>query len=165
MPPAFNLSQDQTLKFNPQNSRNLTISASTTISSCSLARQAAPEIEHPHLSVVHLFKEPLQFSASEEVRILQIKIPLSSPACKKIKPSTQNPLQHPKNTTPSASTPSPPAPPPETLQQERPHYKELSKRVKMLGEINQSSTPGKPPKGKLRAVIHPINASAFMGLP
>ena len=165
MPPAFNLSQDQTLKFNPQNSRNLTISASTTISSCSLARQAAPEIEHPHLSVVHLFKEPLQFSASEEVRILQIKIPLSSPACKKIKPSTQSPLQHPKNTTPSASTPSPPAPSPETPQQERPHYRELSRRVKMLGEMNQSSTPGQPPKGKLRAVIHPINASAFMGLP
>jgi hypothetical protein len=51
MPPAFNLSQDQTLKFNPKNSRNLTISASTTISS---EHSGTPE--HSPKSSTHTYR-------------------------------------------------------------------------------------------------------------
>src|SRR6516225_7851800 len=59
MPPAFNLSQDQTLKFNPiwPNSSSLTCWHSISLLPCSKLQCAFHE--RPHLSVVQLVKEQL----------------------------------------------------------------------------------------------------------
>ena len=66
MPPAFNLSQDQTLQFNPKHSQftdgriftstsmDLSIRVIALILFCNLRRFAS---RHPHLSVVQIFKD------------------------------------------------------------------------------------------------------------
>ena len=61
MPPAFNLSQDQTLKFNPiwPNSSSLTCWHSISLLPCSKLQCAFHE--RPHLSVVQVFKEQLNY--------------------------------------------------------------------------------------------------------
>jgi hypothetical protein len=63
MPPAFNLSQDQTLKFNLSKLNSSSLTLLSTQSFCGNPKIATP-IKHPHLSVVLLFKEhvPKDFS-------------------------------------------------------------------------------------------------------
>ena len=63
MPPAFNLSQDQTLKFNPQHSLKADMSAQSLRYSTTQRAALSQQTKHPHLSIVQIFKEPLKKKA------------------------------------------------------------------------------------------------------
>ena len=137
MPPAFNLSQDQTLKFNPKNSRNLTISASTTISSKHSGTPEHSPKSSTHTYRLFIFLKNRCFSTTaKRCAFYRSKTTCQALRAKKPKPTRktemQNPeIQHFQIPPPHRTTPSP-----EPLQQERPHYRELSNYVKIVGEIN-----------------------------
>ena len=137
MPPAFNLSQDQTLKFNPKNSRNLTISASTTISS---EHSGTPE--HSPKSSTHTYrlfiflKNRCTPTAAKRCAFYRTKILCQALRAKKPNPHAKPQCKTRKYNTsrPNLLTTRPPKT--EPLQQERLNYRELSENVKMVGEIN-----------------------------
>ena len=93
MPPAFNLSQDQTLKFNLKTQLIITDFVEYSIFLLVTLRRLA-SIKHPHLSVVLLFKEHLATQSLREGRILhtlQITSSLQTNFLKlRQKPSSRN---------------------------------------------------------------------------
>ena len=133
MPPAFNLSQDQTLKFNPKNSRNLTISASTTISSKhSGTPDCAPKLSTHTYRLFIFLKNRCNSTSAKRCAFYRSKTTCQALRAKNLKPTrktlcTIRKIQHPGSTLLTQPTPSP-----EPLQQERPHYRELSETVKTL---------------------------------
>jgi hypothetical protein len=91
------------------------------------------ETEYPHLSVVHLFKEPLH-QQRRGAHYTELKT-LSSFAKIYFNHSPNlMPEQHYRTGKPATS--SPPRPTSGALQQERPHYKELSEGVKRIDKEN-----------------------------
>jgi hypothetical protein len=115
------------------------------------------ETEYPHLSVVHLLKN--RCISSEEVRIIQ-----SSKPCQASRENLFQPLAKldARTTLPNWQTCYLLTTPPHTsgaLQQERPHYKELSEGVKRIdglyfpGARNRVSHPHRQSPA-LQAIDH-----------